>query len=99
MKKKFYHATPWENYKSILSNGIKLNRLGEIFLSDSMENAAKFLFIRGIYPVAIFELELDEELVRESFDHSEKFFKCKAWTYDTPIKPEEILEIYQYTIT
>lgn len=42
-------------------------------------HACKFLVIRGMRQMSVIELELDEKEVEESHDHSETFFKCKAY--------------------
>lgn len=42
-------------------------------------DACKFLVIRGMRQMSVIELELDEKEVEESHDHSETFFKCKAY--------------------
>jgi hypothetical protein len=33
--RKYYHITPFENYKNILREGLKANPLGEIFVFDT----------------------------------------------------------------
>ena len=95
MTKKFYHATPWENLNSILEKGIQPDCFGTIFLADGMVEASSFLLIRGISPLAVFEIELDEDEVEESFDHNSNFFKCKAWTYEGEITVDKLLNCYK----
>ena len=99
MKKLYYHASPSENCGKILCDGIKPDRMGEVFLADSAENALKFLVIRDYKNLVVFEFELDDSEVHESFDHSESFFKCKAWICNRQIDPDEILEVYQYVFS
>ena len=94
MKKLYYHATPWDNYEKIMSEGIKLGTDHVVYLCDSIDNAIKFVAIRGVRKIAIFEVELDDKEVEESFDHSEAFFKCKAWTIGRAIKQAELLNLY-----
>ena len=36
-------------------------------------------FVRVAMQMSVIELELDEKEVEESHDHSETFFKCKAY--------------------
>lgn len=41
----------------------------------------------GTKKILVIEVVIEDDLVEESFDHSEAFFKCKAYYYpqDTPI--------------
>lgn len=103
MIKKYYHATSEECAKSIVRDGkIKCN-YGEIFLAETIDDALKFLFFRQLDKVVIFEVELDENKVVESFDHNAAFFGCRAWmtfedipvTSETSAYIQDMSEIYQ----
>ena len=98
MIEKYYHASSYDNCCSILDKGIKTDRFGEIFLCKKPEEAARFLVVRGIKDIVAFEIELDDSEVKESFDHSEAFFKCKAYICNRDIKPYEILEVSRWVI-
>lgn len=96
--KKYYHATPFENFESIARQGILKSKFeGVVFLAEKPEEAARFLAIRLCREILVCEVELDESLVEESFDHNEAFFKCKAYMYHDDIAPEEITDYLKYT--
>jgi hypothetical protein len=45
----------------------------------------------------VFEFELDEKDVRESFDHSASFFGgARAWFYEGTISPDQLTNVYEY---
>jgi hypothetical protein len=80
--KTYYHATPFENLESILKDQeVHKGCDGVVYLAKKPEDAVKFLAIRGCKKILVFGFMLDEEKVSESFDHSEAFFKCKAYMY------------------
>lgn len=84
---KFYHATTMENAEKILNERIIRHSVGgEVFLCRKPMDACKFLVIRGIKEVCVFEVSLRKNEVKESNDHSEAFFQCKAYTHDGDIK-------------
>lgn len=91
--KHFYHATHIDNLGDILTKGIEIRGEG-VYLADSAFNAAKFLIIRGLVgSIIVFKIKaskLDLTKLKESFDHSEDFFQCKAYLYDENIKEEMI---------
>lgn len=98
MTKTYYHATPFENFESIARQGILKNRYeGVVYLTEKPEEAARFLAIRLCREILVCEVEVDESLVKESFDHNEAFFKCRAYVYHGNIKPEEITDYLKYT--
>lgn len=83
---KFYHATTKEAAASIQKDGVlKAGPFGEVFLCRSPLDACKFLIIRGVLQVSVFEVNLKRSEVTESHDHSEGFFQCKAYTHDGDI--------------
>lgn len=83
---KFYHATTPENAISIMWDGVIKSRYGEVFLCKKPSDACKFLAIRGCSKVIVIEVELPEDAVIESYDHSESFFQCKAYIHNGDIK-------------
>lgn len=91
----YYHATPYENLVSILENGIKKSIDGVVYLTENKDEAARFLLIRGYHDILTIEVLIDSENVEETFDHSEKFFKCKAFGYKDDIKPDELINFYR----
>lgn len=98
MTKTYYHATPYENLYSILDEGILAGPDGLVYLTDSPENAIKFLAIRLIEDVAVIQVDLEEDQVEESFDHNEVFFDCKAYFHEGDINPDNISEVYRYKV-
>lgn len=83
---KFYHATTKEAAASIQKDGVlKAGPFGEVFLCRFPLDACKFLIIRGVLQVSVFEVNLKRSEVTESHDHSEGFFQCKAYTHDGDI--------------
>lgn len=88
----FYHATSEDGFYAIMREGVKV--VGGVYLADSYQNAAKFLLIRGVNPIYVIKIsgkKLDKAKLSESFDHSESFFKCKAYVYDGDVTPNKIL--------
>lgn len=96
--KKYYHATPFENFESIARQGILKSKFeGVVFLTEKPQEAVRFLAVRLCREILVCEVEIDESLVEESFDHNEVFFKCRAYVYRGDIKPEEITDYLKYT--
>lgn len=94
----FYHATTPERAEKIATSGyIKKGMDGCVYLCKAAADACKFLAIRGIKKVIVFEVELKEEEVQESFDHSEAFFRCKAYIYNKNIQRKSIKTAWEYT--
>lgn len=97
MTKTYYHATPSENLVSIIKDGcIKKGWLGVVYLTETAQDAVKFCAIRGQKFITVFEVEVDESLIEESFDHSNEFFKCRAFTYAGDIPDSQIKEILSF---
>ena len=95
---KFYHATHKDNLGAILTTGLKPGIDGYTYLCKDPVDAAKFVFIRGIRDIVVFEVDLDEDEVEETFDHSEGFFKCKADGTNKHINANRIRNVYDYSI-
>lgn len=96
MKSKYYHATSKENLTSILDEGIKPGYDGVVYLCKTPYDAAKFCVIRGVSNIVAIEFMLDDNSVTESFDHSEKFFQCKAYYCERTIEPDEFTGFIEY---
>lgn len=47
--------------------------------------------------MSVIEIELDENEVAESYDHSEAFFKCKAYMHNGDIKLTGKERIWDYS--
>lgn len=94
---KFYHATTKEAAASIQKDGVlKAGPFGEVFLCRSPLDACKFLIIRGVLQVSVFEVNLKRSEVTESHDHSEGFFQCKAYTHDGDIAVSDRVPVRTY---
>ena len=96
MTKTYYHATPYENLESIMDQGIRKGYDGVVYLTEKHDEAARFVAIRGCKKILVLGIELEEDLVSESFDHSEAFFRCKAYMYPENIPANEITEFKRY---
>lgn len=98
MTKSYYHATPSENLESILSGGLLKGIDGCVYLAETVEDSAKFLIIRGYKNISVVEVLLEEDLIDESFDHSNSFFKCRAYVYYDDIPITEFGNIYEVNL-
>jgi len=97
MLKTYYHATPYENLESIMSKGLLKGYDGVIYLTEKPEEAARFVAIRGYHKILVIGIEIEEDKVEESFDHSQVFFKCRAYMYSEDIEPDKLTYLYKYT--
>ena len=98
MKKIYYHATPMENLGSILSEGIHKGIDGLVYLTEAPDEAARFVFIRGCKDIVVFKVEVEEGLVEETFDHSQAFFGCRAFGYNSNIDSSDIIGALEYIV-
>ena len=96
MTKTYYHATPFENLESIMDQGIHRGCDGVVYLTERPEEAARFVAIRGCRNILVLGVNIEEDMVKESFDHSQAFFKCRAYMYQDDVSPDEITEFLQY---
>lgn len=98
MTKTYYHATPFENLESIMAQGIRKGCDGVVYLTERPEEAARFVAIRDCNwgKILVLGMEIEEDLIEESFDHSFAFFKCRAYMYKGDIPADEITEIRAY---
>ena len=97
--KSYFHATPYENLLSIVDNGIKTGCDRVIYVADNPTSAAMFLAVRGCKDILVVEVKLPSSKLVESFDHSEAFFRCRAFTYDKPISTKHIKNYTRYDLT
>lgn len=65
-------------------------------LAEDPVDACKFLIIRGVLQVSVFEVNLKRSEVTESHDHSEGFFQCKAYTHDGDIAVSDRVPVRTY---
>lgn len=93
---KLYHATPVRNLTKIMMDGLK-PRQGGIYFADSAKAAAGFILLRGEKQVIVFEFDIPENLVEESFDHNETILKrifgvdsCRCFTSSESIRASDI---------
>lgn len=70
---------------------------GCVYLCEKPQDAAKFVAIRGHDEVAVIEVILPANKVKESFDHSVQFFQCKAFMYEEDIKVRPNAEVVEYS--
>lgn len=94
---KYYHSTKMENLVSISEEGLNPDKFGFVYLAESELLAAAFDVLYNDGRGIVLEVELDENLVEESFDHNEKFFSkfisrptAKCFTFEGTIHPEFI---------
>lgn len=96
---KFYHATRFENVPSIMKTGLQSHCEG-VYLCEKPEDALKFLLVRGIKKIAVFEVNIrkNSKKLVESFDHSYVIFKCNAYVYMDNIATSDITKctVYQF---
>ena len=96
MTKVYYHATPFENLTSIMERGIHTGYDGYVYLTEKPEEAARFVVIRGYNEILVLGVEIEDDMVEESFDHNPVFFGCNAYMYPLNIPSECITEYYKY---
>lgn len=97
----YYHATPYANLDSILDYGIQLSRDGLVYMCKSPEDAAKFLAIRGVKDILAIEVKVPKKLqntIVETFDHSERFFRCRAFASTIPIPTNRFGKMTRYEL-
>ncbi len=99
LKKTYYHATEQKNFDSICEKGILKGIDGVVYVCEKPEEAVRFLAIRGINSIFVFEVHIEESFISESFDHNERFFKCKAYMYSKDILSEEIISCFKYELS
>ena len=96
MLKTYYHASPYENLESIMDQGILRGCDGVVYLTEYPEEAARFVAIRGCRKILVLGIEMEDNLVEESFDHNPIFFGCRAYMFLGDIPADEITEFKSY---
>ena len=95
---KFYHATSTENMERIAETGIiKKSWDGVVYLCKDPIDACKFLILRGLRKMCVIETERNEEDVEESFDHSQAFFRCRAYMHKGDIRFTGTEKVEEFT--
>lgn len=94
--KKFYHATDFVNLHSIMYDGIRPGCDGVVYLAETPEDALNFVVFRCYEEILVVEIELEESEVKETFDHSYTFFKCKAFGYPGTIHLDSMVNFWKY---
>lgn len=98
---KYYHGTSYANLLKIIEDGkIKNNNMEHcVFLAETKDDAFKFVALRYMMEdIAVIELELDESKVHETFDHSQRFFKARAFAYDGEISTDCATNCWKYPV-
>ena len=99
MERHLYHATNALNYISILESGLRPGIDGIVYLAETPEDAIKFVIVKGISRILVVEIRVPLELsntIIETFDHSEAFFKCRAFGSIVPIELDRIVDYYMF---
>lgn len=97
MDRTYYHATRKLNFESIMNDGVIYTGIDHIvYLAENLEDAYKFIRVRvGNEPIVIFEItDLDPNKIKETFDHSYKFFQCKSYGYSEDIPIDKISKYF-----
>lgn len=94
---KFYHAAPREAMEKIVGEGrIRKSWDGGVYLCKKPEDSCKFLVIRGMREMSVIEVNIDKNEVKESHDHSEVFFCCKAYIHEGDIELKGNENVWDY---
>lgn len=94
----YYHATSIENAKKILDSWKIQSPAGINYFCLKPEECLRFIYVhqRNVDCV-IFEVDIHDEVqMEESFDHSETFFKCKAYCCCEAVSASLITNIMLY---
>ena len=95
---KYYHAAPKETMIKIVREGrIRKSWDGVVYLCKEEVDSCKFLVIRGMRKMSVIEVDIDKSEVKESHDHSEKFFGCKAYMHEGDIELTGNEKVWDYT--
>ena len=89
------------NLYSILEHGIKPGVSHIVYLCETPQDSAKFAAIHGVKEILVCKVKMlkkDEKLIEETFDHSERFFKCRSYGYRGLINPEKITDLIKYSL-
>lgn len=96
---KFYHATDYSRLDSIMEKGLLNSNIeGIVYLTKDPKDAIKFPAVHLVTDILVVEVELDENDVQETFDHNERFFRCKAYGYPGNISTDDIVGYSRYQL-
>jgi hypothetical protein len=88
--KTYYHATDYDNYSSIMKDGLKASAWdGLVYLTEKEQDAVKFPYVHMVKKIITFRVVIEEpEEVVETFDHSYAFFGCRCFGFpgDIPVE-------------
>lgn len=96
-KIKLWHATAYDNLGSIIARGLQTGCDHVVYACENATDAAKFVAIRGVKDILLIQFEVNEQDVDESFDHSQAFFKCRAFSVSHNIEPESLVSFRRLT--
>lgn len=97
--KTLYHGTSEDNFNKIISEGvIKTSFDGYIYCCETEEDVLKFMYIRNFNrkPCIILELQIPEEDVTETFDHSQAFFQCRCFGITKPVPFDDVVDCKKF---
>ena len=86
-----WHATDYQNIPNIMAKGIIPNRYNEVFFADNCASAMMFVAMRGHTHIVALPVEFKPAEVKESFDHSQEFYRCRAYTFNKLVEPTRIM--------
>lgn len=96
----YYHATSVDNAKKILESCKIESPLHINYFCTEPEECLRFIYRNtGSTDCVVFEFDISEEDgfdIEESFDHSEDFFKCKAYCCTQVIPLSCVTNILMY---
>ena len=96
----YYHATDYSNIVSILDKGLKASTIdGLVYLAETEDDALKFVVLRGYEKIVTFKVKIykrDEDKLIETFDHNQRFFKCRSFGYMGNIPPSNVIPSKKY---
>lgn len=97
---KYYHGTSYANlFKIIDDKKIKTGIDGLVYLAKSKDDAFKFVALRYMTEdIVVIEMELDDNNIIETFDHSQTFFKARAYGYKGDISTDKVTNCWKYPI-
>lgn len=97
---KYYHGTSYKNLLKIINDKkIKASIEGIVYLTKSKQDALKFISFRYMTEdIAVIELNLDDNNIIETFDHSQNFFKARSYGYKGDIDTSNVTNCWKYPV-
>lgn len=97
---KYYHATSFDNAIKIINDGYLKPIVDGVYFCTSCSDCLKFVYVRQRNTkCVIFEVDINESDVSESFDHNESFFNCKAYVSSSSISVMNVTDILCYGLS